>query len=198
MGVRVRARVVCVSALEFEFESSRSSSRSSASELEGLRSSSSLEFECGRVRDKARVLALQIEFESRFKCGRVRDRARVKEIRVRVGAVADRTLSKTPSGTVLGEIPGPRPREHSQAPGKDLEKYQLEELDKNHRAVGNSLEKCRVGSIHTHSPTSLTLPLSSPKGDGLRNNSSSRPVRASVTAFLSFPDKSGEQPFPPV
>ena len=25
------------------------------------------EFECGRVRDKARVLALQIEFESRFK-----------------------------------------------------------------------------------------------------------------------------------
>ncbi len=94
------------------------------------------EFKCGRVGDRARVLAL------------VRDRARVKEVRLRVRIVADGMLSKTPPGNVLGGTPGPRPREHSQAPGKDPEKDQLEELDKNHRAVGDSSRKCRVGSIH--------------------------------------------------
>ena len=68
-------------------------------------------------------------------------------------------LSKTHSGSVLGGTPKTRPREHCQAPGKDPEEDQLEELDKNHRAVGDSLEKSRFGSIHIHSPSPLKLPL---------------------------------------
>ena len=75
-------------------------------------------------------------------------------------------------------VPGASPFAHRRvrpaAPGKGTENDHFQQQVNNGRAVGDSSRKCRVGIIHTHSPISLTLPLSSPKGDGLRNNSSSR------------------------
>ena len=75
------------------------------------------------------------------------------------------------------------PREHPEAPGRDPEKDHSVQLVNNHHTVGDSSRKCRVGSILEHSPISLTLPLSSPKGDGFATTPvRTAAVRASVDA----------------
>ena len=71
------------------------------------------------------------------------------------------------------------PKVTSKVIQKVTEKDHLCQVVNNHRAVGDSLEKSRVAPFLEHSPISLTLPLSSPKGDGLRNNSSSHSRSAS-------------------
>ena len=56
-------------------------------------------------------------------------------------------------------------------------------------SVGDSSRKCRVGSIRSHSPISLTLPLSSPKGDGFATTPAHGrrlPVRASVISNVTW------------
>ena len=83
-----------------------------------------------------------------------------------------------PGGTL--ETP---PRDRLETPGKGTEKDHFGQLVNNHRAVGDSSRKCRFGSIVEHSPISLTLPLSSPKGDGFATTPARGrrlPVRASV------------------
>ena len=109
--------------------------------------------------------------------------------------------SQTPPGNVPGGTPGAHPRDRPEAPGRDPEKEHLEELSKSQRAVGVSPLSGRVGSTaHTAHPPSNS-PLSSPKGDRLRNNSSSRCLmRASViilqpyTADPTRPDPTGPDP----
>ena len=73
---------------------------------------------------------------------------------------------QTSSENVPGGTPETPPRERPAAPGKGPEKDHFEQQVNNGRAVGDSSRKWRVETIHTHSPISLTLPLSSPKGDG--------------------------------
>ena len=104
MGVRVRAREACAAALEFEFESSRSSLYESASEFESLRSSSSLS-SSSCVKDRVRVVALEIVLEPRFEF--------VFE--------QSTECSETSPGNALGGTPGFRPREHPEAPGRHVE-----------------------------------------------------------------------------
>ena len=62
-------------------------------------------------------------------------------------------------------------------PRKGPENDHFEQQVKNDHSVGVSSLKCRVGHIHSHSPISLTLPLSS--FGWLRNNSSSHRPSAS-------------------
>ncbi len=104
MGVRVRAREACVAALEFEFESSRSSLHESASEFQNLRSSSSLSSSAS-VKDPVPMLALEIVLEPRFEF--------VFELSTE--------CSETSPRNALGGIPGFRPREHPEAPGRHVE-----------------------------------------------------------------------------
>ena len=66
------------------------------------------------------------------------------------------------------------------------EKDHLQQLGRNHRAVGDSLRKCRVANIATTAHPPSNSPLSSPKGDGLRINFSSHPMRASVKTQNGF------------
>ena len=84
-----------------------------------------------------------------------------------------------PGGTL--ETP---PRDRLETPGKGTEKDHFGQLVNNHRAGGDSSRKWRVETIVDHSPISLTLPLSSPKGDGFATTPARGrrlPVRASVT-----------------
>ena len=150
--MRVRGRVrVRVAEFEFEFEvQSLSSSPSSSLSL--------------RVRTRARVGALEIEFNFGFEFALGRPGGR----------------SQTPPGNVPGGTPGAHPRDRPEAPGRDPEKHHLEELSKSQRAVGVSPLNCRVGPTASTAHPPSNSPLSSLKGDGLRNNSSSRPLRASV------------------
>ena len=80
---------------------------------------------------------------------------------------------------------GPKwfPNEVRNGPPRGTEKDHLCQVVNNGRAVGDSSRKWRVASIRIHSPISLTLPLSSPKGDGFATTPARGrrlPVRASV------------------
>ena len=50
------------------------------------------------------------------------------------------------------------PRDRPEAPGKQPEKDNLQQLVNNHRAVLYSLRKGRVAQAQTHRPSSLKLP----------------------------------------
>ena len=83
---------------------------------------------------------------------------------------------------VPGGTPETHPRDRLETPGKETEKDHFEQQVNNGRAVGDSSRKWRVETIVDHSPISLTLPLSSPKGDGFATTPArTAAVRASVT-----------------
>ena len=99
--------------------------------------------------------------------------------------------SRTPLGNApRGSLESPS-RDRPEASRKDPEKDPFCQQVNNHRAVGDSSRKCRVGHIHTHSPISLTLPLSSPKGDGFATTPArTAAARASVMTSTSEPSSS--------
>ena len=97
--------------------------------------------------------------------------------------------SRTPPGSASGGTLETLPRDHPRTPRKESEKDPFCQVVNNHRALGDSLEKSRVGSFLDHSPISLTLPLSSPKGDGFATTPArgrKLPVRASVICVFNF------------
>ncbi len=110
-----------------------------------------------RVRTQARVGALEIEFnvEFEFALGRPDERC------------------QTPPGNVPAGTLGAHPRGRPEAPGRDPEKEDLEELVNNARAMGDSSLKCRVGAIGTiaQSPShSLSHPLKGMASHHLRRS----------------------------
>ena len=93
-----------------------------------------------------------------------------------------RMLPETPPGNALRGTPETILRDHPGRPRRDPENDHFEDLVNSVHSMGDSSLKCGVGSIHTHSPISLTLPLSS--FGWLRNNSSSHGLSASFRNYI--------------
>ena len=76
--------------------------------------------------------------------------------------------SQTPPGNVPGGTPGAHPRDRPEAPRRDPEKHQLEELGKSQRAVEVSPLNCRVAFtkllLHRQPIPPRTPPSHPPKG----------------------------------
>ena len=156
-SLRSRVRVT-----EFDFESEF--------ELESSNSRSSSRVR-GRVRVQVRVEVAEFELRTSLRLSlslRVRTQARVGALEIEFNVEFEFALGRpeercqTPPGNVPAGTLGAHPRGRPEAPGRDPEKEDLEELVNNARAVGVSSLKCRVGHIGSiaQSPShSLSHPL---------------------------------------